>query len=257
MSITCTTKTEHYATGKKLLQHYDTNKDGIIERQESIDAGKDYFDDIITKDELDFVIFCYDTGSIDAACEAVGPQTCIQHVKVLDDNNQPIPYASVQCGGPSVSTDRYGITGFSLDEGNAYTVVASKPGYDSASKSFTACSSTISLILSRTTCVQSIQVKDNNGAVLRQAKVVVNGTTKYTSIFGAPCSFDLFQGTQYDAVASKTDYDCVGCKKSFSACTGTITIVLQKPVPTTADITFDSSPRNAAVQVDGALIGNT
>lgn len=181
MSITCTSKTEHYATGKKLLQHYDENHDGVIERAESIDAIQDYFNDKITKAESEFVVLCYDTGSIDETCEAAAPKKCSQ----------------------------------------------------------------------------SVQVKDDKGNVLRQAKVIVDGTTKYTDIWGRPCSFTLTIDDEYEAVASKSGYECHECKKSFTACTGTITLTLKKPVPKTADITFDSTPKGVAVRVDGTLIGNT
>ena len=256
MPITCTSKTEHYATGKKLLEHYDLNEDGVIERQESIDAGRDYFDDKITKEEVDFVVLCYDLKSIDAACEAAGPDKCVQHVKVLDVYNQPISYATVQCNGQTVETDLYGITGFSLDEGKSYTVNASKAGYVDCEESFTACTPTITLVLNQELCTQRVQVKDDKDNVIEHAKVIVDDTTKYTDR-SARCSFKLVRGAKCEAVASKTDYVCLDCKKTFTACTRTIKFTLKKSVPTTAPITFDSSPKNATVHVDGVVIGNT
>ena len=262
MPITCTSKTEHYTTGKKLLEHYDLNEDGVIERAESIDAGQDYFDDKITKEELDFVVLCYNLKSIDAACEAAGPEKCIQHVKVLDDHNHPISYATVKCNGQTVETDLYGITGFSLDEGKSYTVNASKAGYEChvCKKNFTACTSTISLLLKKKKCSQTIQVKDDKGNVLRQAKVVVDGTTKYTSMFGGPCSFELTSGVEYEAVASKSGYECHDCKKSFTACISTITLILKPtelPPPEKGYLTVNTSPTGASITADGVSCGLT
>lgn len=106
-------------------------------------------------------------------------------------------------------------------------------------------------------CIQRIRVKDDSGNAISQAKVTVNGSVKHTSLFGAPCSFNLNPNVEYEAVASKTGFVCLVCSESFTACTSTITLTLKKPGATTADITFDSTPKGAEVRVDGAVIGNT
>lgn len=143
-----------------------------------------------------------------------------------------------------------------LNEGDSYSVTISHDDFVSQDQSFIACA-TVSKSLTPKPCSQKIIVTDSKGNVIRQATVVVDGTTKYTSLFGAPCSFTLLSGVVYEAVASKTGFVCLVCRKSFTACASTITLTLQKPAVPTADITFDSTPKGAEVTVDGVVIGNT
>jgi len=66
--VTCDEPTEHFNSGCDLLLHYDTNRDGIIDYDEAVNAIQDYYDDKITKAEVDFVVAARDAGSINAIC---------------------------------------------------------------------------------------------------------------------------------------------------------------------------------------------
>ena len=66
--ISCNEPTVHFSSGCELLRHYDADNDGIISYAESVKATQDYYGDIITQGEAEFVITAYQKGSINAVC---------------------------------------------------------------------------------------------------------------------------------------------------------------------------------------------
>lgn len=66
--VTCTGTTTHFATGCELLNHYDTDNDGIISPDEATIADNAHTDGVITLDERNFVMDAYNLGSINAVC---------------------------------------------------------------------------------------------------------------------------------------------------------------------------------------------
>ena len=71
-TVTCDAPTEHFASGKALLQHYDGNSDGVITQIEAAQALLDALEDVINIAEGIFVGKCYEdyAGVINDMCPA-------------------------------------------------------------------------------------------------------------------------------------------------------------------------------------------
>lgn len=67
--ITCD-EAEHYLSGRALLEHYDTDSDGVLTQAETVQAILDGLDDIINIAEMVFVYRCYEdySGVINDMC---------------------------------------------------------------------------------------------------------------------------------------------------------------------------------------------
>ena len=77
--VNCGVPTTHYATVRILLEHYDTDGDGVITDSEAPSAILDYLDGIITQSEVSHILDCYDnySGVINDYCaELCPPPTC-------------------------------------------------------------------------------------------------------------------------------------------------------------------------------------
>jgi len=74
--ITCDEPTEHYASGRALLEHYDTDSDGVLTQQEAAQAVMDGMSEVINSAETIFVANCWETygGVINAMCPSVCPK---------------------------------------------------------------------------------------------------------------------------------------------------------------------------------------
>lgn len=69
--VNCKQPTPNHASGRNMLLYWDKNKDGIISKEETIDAIMDYLmEGTITVNEVMFVIECYNdySGIINDMC---------------------------------------------------------------------------------------------------------------------------------------------------------------------------------------------
>jgi len=73
--ITCYEPTEHFASGRALLEHYDTDGDGVFSQQEVVQAIMDGMDGVINTAEMILIAQCWETygGVINDMCPSVCP----------------------------------------------------------------------------------------------------------------------------------------------------------------------------------------
>ena len=73
--ITCDEPTEHYASGRALLEHYDTDSDGVLTQQEAARAIMDGMSEVINSAETIFIANCWETygGVINDMCPSLCP----------------------------------------------------------------------------------------------------------------------------------------------------------------------------------------
>ena len=183
---------------------------------------------------------------------------CDQKFRVVDEDGVNIDNATVSVDGYGHCTTYYGYCTVSdLEVGWSYIAIASKAGYDclNCSKTFTACTSTITLTLKKkiTTCNQSFIVKDTSGNTVTKNCIIVvreGGAWKNecaTSSSGT-CTVGLIKGTSLRACVEQvpSGYEAItdSCK-NFTACTSRITLKLKKIV-TTGTLRVTSTPVQGA-----------
>lgn len=170
---------------------------------------------------------------------------CDQPVRVVDEDGIKIDSARVDCyQGSSFKghcTTYYGDCLLSfLDPGTSYRARASKAGYEclNCEKSFTACTSRITLSLKKqaTVCNQSFIVKDTSGNTVTKNCIIVvreGGAWKNecaTSTSGT-CAVGLIKCTPLRACVEQvpSGYELISDScKNFTACTSRITLKIKK-----------------------------
>lgn len=69
--VTCKEQTEHYSSGRALLEAYDLDLNKWISKEETVNAILVYLaDSTLSQDEITFIIHCYEDygGDINAMC---------------------------------------------------------------------------------------------------------------------------------------------------------------------------------------------
>ena len=165
---------------------------------------------------------------------------CDQKFRVVDEDGVNIDNATVSVEFSHCTTYYGHCTVSDLEVGRSYRAISSKAGYDclNCSKTFTACTSTITLTLKKkiTTCNQSFIVKDTSGNTVTKNCIIVvreGGAWKNecaTSTSGT-CAVGLIKGTSLRAcveqVPSGYELTSDSCK-SFTSCTSRITLKIKK-----------------------------
>jgi len=166
---------------------------------------------------------------------------CTQRFEVLEvigTSGVRLSGVKVKAGIYEAITDVNGSCSISgLAEGQSYTAIASKSGYECANctRTFTGCTTTIITLTLRQSapaqCSQSFTVIDENESALMGVTITVGDKTGVTFDDGKCTITGLTVGQSYTATASKDGYDCANCTRTFTGCTtGIITLTLRQSV---------------------------
>lgn len=157
-------------------------------------------------------------------------KACDQEFKVEDENGNPVAGAKIDLGGTIYyTTDSFGkCTIRDLWRNDSYTATVKKSGFSKDTRTFTACTSLITLTISELYCNQEFKVEDENGDPLEGARVDLGHTIYYTTDSSGKCTIrDLLIDDTYTATARRSGY--IGKpSRTFTACRSEILFSLTK-----------------------------